>query len=172
MHPRQQGVTLVELLIVVALLAIVAQVALPAWQSFVAKNRSLALQHSVERAVHLARAQAITKRITVELCGSSNGISCSSNWSGGWLMHTRSSSQPTAVPMHSTELNPRHLTLQWAGFRPQIVFHANGYSTASNGRFFVCRDHAIDWQLVLNRQGRLRRASSAENREQDHRCAR
>ncbi len=171
MHPRQQGVTLIELLIVIALLAIVAQVALPAWQTFIAKNRSLALQHSVERAVQLARAQAITRRVSIELCGSSNGISCSSNWSGGWLMRAQPANKQPEPPSHVTELDSRHLSLQWAGFRSHIVFHATGYSTASNGRFFVCRDQAIDWQLILNRQGRLRRATTQENREQDQRCA-
>lgn len=98
MHPRQQGVTLIELLIVIALLAIVAQVALPAWQTFIAKNRSLALQHSVERAVQLARAQAITRRVSIELCGSSNGISCSSNWSGGWLMRAQPANKQPEPP--------------------------------------------------------------------------
>ena len=52
-----------------------------------------------------------------------------------------------------------------------LDFGLTPQDTASNGRFFMCRDGAIDWQLVLNRQGRLRRSSTQENREQDHRCA-
>lgn len=171
MQPHQQGVTLIELLTVVALLAVVAQVALPAWQTFIANNRSLALQHSVERAVQQARAQAIIQRSSFELCGSSNGTSCSNDWSSGWLIRPQARGQQPEPAWHVTELDPRQPALQWAGFRPQIVFHATGYSTASNGRFFVCRDHAIDWQLILNRQGRLRRATAQENRAQDQRCA-
>lgn len=169
---KQSGLTLVELLVVVALLAIVAQVALPAWQEFIMKNRSLALQHSIERAVYQARARAATRKTPFELCGSSDTESCSSNWSGGWILRAVPASGQPEPPEQITRLNPDHLQLQWAGFRPKIVFHANGYSTASNGRFFVCRDGVIDWQLVLNRQGRLRRTSLQENREQDHRCAR
>ncbi len=172
MHTREQGITLVELLIVIALLTVIAQVALPAWQTFIMKNRSQALQHSVERAVHLARSRAVTGHTTIELCGSRNGENCSSDWSSGWLMQAVPPGRQAEPPEQVTQLDPRHLQLQWAGFRPKIAFNASGYSTASNGRFFVCRDHAIDWQLILNRQGRLRRGSVRENREQDHRCAR
>lgn len=170
MH-KQNGLTLAELLIALALLAIIAQVALPAWQTFIAKNRSQALQHSVERAVQLARARAVTQRTNVELCGSSDALNCSNSWSTGWLVRAIPHGQEPLPPEHVAQLNPHHQQLQWAGFRQKIIFHANGYSTASNGRFFVCRDGIIDWQLVLNRQGRLRRASPQENREQDHRCA-
>ncbi len=167
---KRKGFTLIELLVVLAILAIVAQVALPAWQEFIMKNRSQALQHSIERALHLTRSKAITERIDVELCGSSDMSNCSSNWSGGWLIRKVPKSGQADTPSHINKLDNRHLQLQWAGFRPKVVFHASGYSSASNGRFFVCRKGRIDWQLVLNRQGRLRRAHSTENREQDHRC--
>ena len=148
---KRKGFTLIELLVVLAILAIVAQVALPAWQEFIMKNRSQALQHSIERALHLTRSKAITERIDVELCGSSDMSNCSSNWSGGWLIRKVPKSGQADTPSHINKLDNRHLQLQWAGFRPKVVFHASGYSSASNGRFFVCRKGRIDWQLVLNR---------------------
>src|SRR5690554_1683517 len=63
----QTGFTLTELLITIALLAIMAQIALPAWQEFISKNRSQALMHSVENAIHHARSMAVTHRIKTEL---------------------------------------------------------------------------------------------------------
>lgn len=170
MSGREQGTTLVELMIVAALLVILAQVAVPAWQDFIFKHRSQALQHSIERSIQLARSQAITRRTTIELCGSQNGQSCSNDWSSGWLMQSLPAAGQPARTEQVTRLDPRQPQLQWAGFRPRVSFDATGYSTASNGRFYVCRDRSIDWQLILNRQGRLRRGSSQENREQDHRC--
>lgn len=171
MHARQQGFTLVELLIIVAILAIAAQMAIPAWQAFIENNRSQALMHALENAIHQARAQAITRRIPMELCGSQNGLECTTRWSQGWIIRPLSNAGSELPPEQVVNLDTNPLQVQWAGFQPRLIFHANGYSTASNGRFFLCRDHAIDWQLVLNRQGRLRRASEQENREQDHRCS-
>ena len=173
MQIREHGFTLIELLIVLALLAIMAQIALPAWQAFVYKHRSQALRNNVERAVHQARATAITRRMSIELCGSKDGKECTDDWSEGWLMRALPRNKQPEEPSYINKLDDsQQIKLQWAGFRPRIIFHANGYSTASNGRFFVCRDHEIDWQLILNRQGRLRHSSNKENSEQGQRCTR
>lgn len=171
MRTRHQGITLVELLIIVAILAIAAQIALPAWQQFINNNRSQSAMHAIERTLHQARAMAVTRKVSIELCGSSNGLQCNDQWSQGWILQPRAQGSSQLAPEQVVSLDTGDLELQWAGFQRQIIFHANGFSTASNGRFFMCRDGAIDWQLVLNRQGRLRRSSTQENREQDHRCA-
>lgn len=170
MKHKHSGLTLVELMIILAILAIVSQIALPAWQQFIAKQRSQALQNSLERSVFQARSLAISQRIRIELCGSTDGESCSTNWSKGWIIrrYERNSSEPEIIARH--EQDPRHLQLNWSGFQPKILYHPGGLSTASNGRFYVCREQSIDWQLILNRQGRLRRARPQENREADSRC--
>ena len=167
----QWGLTLIEMLVFMAILAIILQVALPAWQDFIMKNRSQALQHSIERAVQLSRSQAVISKTNVELCGSQDQHTCSNDWSDGWVIRVQSLNGQPGQPSHVHTLDRRHLQLQWAGFRPKIVFNANGYSSSSNGLFFVCRDVKIDWQLILNRQGRLRRGQLQENRDHAHRCA-
>lgn len=167
----QTGFTLTELLITIALLAIMAQIALPAWQEFISKNRSQALMHSVESAIHHARSMAVTHRIKTELCGSLDQNHCHSDWSKGWLIREAAADAASQnTPLHIHSLDEPELKLQWAGFQQRIIFHNSGLSSASNGRFFVCRKQQIDWQLVLNRQGRLRRATEQENRNEDRRC--
>ncbi len=168
-HPNQ-GLSLVELMIIVAVLAIVSQIALPAWQHFIDRQRSQALQHSLERSVYQARNLAISHKTRVELCGSSDGQNCSNDWTRGWIIrrYERNHSQPEVIARHQQD--PQHLQLKWSGFQPKILYQPGGLSTASNGRFFVCKDQSIDWQLILNRQGRLRRGRPQENRESDSRC--
>lgn len=171
MRASQRGFTLTELLIVVALLAIVAQIALPAWQSFILNNRSQALRDSVTRAVLQARSLAAGHRVQVELCGSVDGRDCHANWAKGWIIRRHSRGTPQATPEYITTLNDQHLQLKWAGFQPRILFQSGGYGTTVNGRFYLCREQKIDWQLIINRQGRLRQASASENRDADYRCA-
>lgn len=170
MDKGERGLTLVELMISLVLLAVLLQFGLPAIRGFVDDNRSLALRHSLERAVHQARALAVSHRVRVELCGSSDGLACDSDWSRGWLIRKLESGKEPASTSQATTLDARSMQLHWAGFRPHILFHPGGYSTAGNGRFYLCRGQALDWQLVLNRQGRLRQASAQENIELGHRC--
>lgn len=162
----QGAFTLIELMIVVALLAILGLVAVPALQDFIERNRQQALYHQIIRAVQHARTHAITQRVKVELCGSYDGLSCHSDWSRGWLLSEVEQSTPLAV----TQLKRDRQRIHWSGFRPKIQFHSNGISPTGNGRFYSCYKHAVSWQLVLNRQGRLRTASRAENTAEQARC--
>lgn len=162
----QRAFTLIEMLIVVALLSILGLVAVPALADFIETNRQQALYHQVVRAVHNARTHAVTQRISVELCGTQDGISCHKDWSQGWLLMDSQAKKPVAV----TLLKSDRQRLQWRGFRNKIQFHSNGISPTGNGRFYSCHKQQISWQLILNRQGRLRKASSAENAAEQAHC--
>lgn len=163
----QRAFTLIEMCIVLAILAILAQIAVPAFHDFIERNQQQALYNQVARAVNHARAHAVTHRIRVELCGTLDGLSCDKDWSQGWLL--REINQP--LPIAVTQLKTDRRRLQWSGFQAKIQFHSNGISPTGNGRFFSCYKQEISWQLILNRQGRLRSASSAENAEQVTRCS-
>lgn len=163
---QQRAFTLVELLIVLTLLAILAQFALPTMHDFIQRNQQHALSNQIARALHNARAYAVTHRVGVELCGSQDGLSCVSDWSQGWLLREINQSTPVAV----TQLNTQQPRLQWSGFQSTIKFHSNGISPIGNGRFYSCDQQDISWQLILNRQGRLRSASTAENAAEQARC--
>ncbi|QEY59683.1 prepilin-type N-terminal cleavage/methylation domain-containing protein [Pseudomonas sp. C27(2019)] len=163
----QRAFTLVEMCIVLALLAILAQVALPAFQDFLERNQQQALYNQIARAVNHARTHAVTHRVRVELCGTHDGRSCNKDWSQGWLLREVNQLQPIAV----TQLKTDRRRLQWSGFQAKIQFHSNGISPTGNGRFYSCHKQEISWQLILNRQGRLRSASSTENAEQIARCS-
>ena len=55
---NQRAFTLVEMFIVLAVLAILAQVAVPAFQDFLERNQQQALCDQIARAVNNARAHA------------------------------------------------------------------------------------------------------------------
>jgi type IV fimbrial biogenesis protein FimT len=163
----QRAFTLIELCIVLALLAILAQIAVPSFQDFLERNQQQALQDQLARAVQHARMHAITHRTRVELCGSIDGVNCHSDWSQGWLFREVKQIAPLSV----TRLAPDKKRLNWSGFQTKIQFTSNGSSPIGNGRFYSCHKQHISWQLILNRQGRLRTASSSENEAEAARCS-
>ncbi len=67
----QHGFTLIELMIVVALLAIISAFALPAFQSFIASNRLTSEANELLAGLNLARSEAVRTQRRVVLCRAS-----------------------------------------------------------------------------------------------------
>lgn len=155
----QHAFTLVELLIVLALVAITGNIAIPALQDFLERNQQQMLYQQISRALQHARSYAVTHRVPVELCASNDGLSCNSDWSHGWLLRELNQTSTIAV----TLLNSDRQRLQWKGFNQTIQFHGTGTSPIGNGRFYSCHKGKVSWQLVINRQGRLRTEPDSEN---------
>ncbi|TXH92700.1 MAG: prepilin-type N-terminal cleavage/methylation domain-containing protein [Pseudomonas sp.] len=88
LHPsRHQGFTLIELMIVLAIIAIVALVAAPDYQSSIASSRKTSAANNLLGALQFARSEALTRRSDVTVCASSNGSTCSgSDWSTGGVV--------------------------------------------------------------------------------------
>jgi type IV fimbrial biogenesis protein FimT len=82
---RSKGFTLVELMITVAVVAILAAIAFPSFQQVLRSNRVASANNEVMGLVALARSEAIRNKRGGAVCGSSNGTSCDGDWSKGML---------------------------------------------------------------------------------------
>ena len=86
-----EGVTLIELLVALSVMAIVLTLGVPAFTDFFASGRMSAAANDVVSAMHLARSEAIKRRRSVTVCASGNASSpnpaCSAaaNPGVGWL---------------------------------------------------------------------------------------
>ncbi|MGC3819030.1 MULTISPECIES: GspH/FimT family pseudopilin [unclassified Acinetobacter] len=68
MQRKEQGFTLIELMITIAVLAIIATMAIPSFGDLVAKQKINAATRELMVAVNQAKSQAATMKTTVALC--------------------------------------------------------------------------------------------------------
>ncbi len=84
---RQRGFTLIELIITVAIAAIVMAIGVPSFQGMMRNNRAATQANEMISALNLARSEAVKRGRRVSLCPSSNGTGCSgTDWKSGWIV--------------------------------------------------------------------------------------
>lgn len=84
-----RGVTVLELMISVAIVAIVGTLAVPGFNSLYRNAGRTAAVNSFIHAVYLARSEAIKRGAVVSLCKSVDGQNClnrAPEWSTGWMV--------------------------------------------------------------------------------------
>lgn len=103
LYGRAGGLTLVELLIVMAVAAALIATAVPAFQWIIMGDRSLAQATSLLVSLNTARSEAIKQDLPggVTICPgpAADGISCNStaNWAQGWMVRNPQGGIPVSV---------------------------------------------------------------------------
>ena len=77
---RQSGISMIEVMITIAIVAILAAVAMPGMTSLIASQRLKAASSDIHTSLLLARSEAIKRNTDIEVNPSANG------WAGGWTV--------------------------------------------------------------------------------------
>ena len=84
----QSGFTAIELMVVIAIVAILASLAVPSFQGLIASSTLTSTTNDLIATLARARSDAIRRGKRVTVCMSANGTSCTTtgDWSQGWIM--------------------------------------------------------------------------------------
>ncbi len=136
MNPRRvstrpmSGYTLVELVITIAIVAILATIALPSFARVIASNSVVSGVNEFIAAVNLARMEAVRRGSRTGICASDNGSTCGTDWDAGYMVYAASSGTPAVItPLRAGKMSSRN-TL--TGSANDIKFTSRGLRDGSD----------------------------------------
>lgn len=152
-----KGVTLIELIIVLAIASIIALIGAPSLSKIVKDSRLRLAANSLQNSFALARSTSVARSSNVTICKSSNGTSCATtgDWSQGWMIFEDTGTIGDASDDTTTDASDdQRVRVQQsfdtsvsisgsAGLTSFVSFDANGFTRdASNnyqsGSIIVC----------------------------------
>ena len=167
---RCRGFTLIEVVVTLAVAAILMSVAVPSFQQMMETNRIAAITNDFSRALQLTRSEAVTRGTLVTMCKSDDindatpTCNNSAAWNDGWIIFADLNSNGAYDAAEDTVIRVGQPNIQAAAITTDsklanfISFNAVGEPRANgagNGTFSVCI--APDQRdIVVSVTGRVR----------------
>lgn len=178
LSPRRfKGFTLLELMVTMAIAAILITIGVPGLTTFIANNRMVSQVNAMVGVLNAARMEAIAQRRTVTVCGSSNGTSCDGTWSSNWIAFIDqnangaiNTSTPAAatddVVIRTAKVNS-NLTVAVLGNSgaATIQFNAQGFAVNASSTVRICdgRGNTYARGAILLASGRVAIATDTDS---------
>lgn len=172
MHNQSEynsGFTLVELMIVVAIVGILAAIGAPSFQDMLNQTRASSLANELAASLNLARSEAIKRGTQVSVCKSGNitaaspTCSTTASWQNGWLIFVDTGTSGTfdgtdarlkvGQPSNSSAVITADST-----FANYVSYLPSGMSKGSglpNGSLDICVG-GVARSIIINTTGRNR----------------
>jgi len=175
MNRKQTGFTLTELMITLAVAAILLSQAVPSFLTMLQDNRIVTQANDFVTSLNVARSEAVKRGDRVTICKSANNTSCAGggDWQQGWIIFTDSNSDATVN--NTDEILRTHgsldsnLTLSGViGSVTSYVSYTNNGSSqivggggAQTGTIVLCDSRGFGDKaraIVINASGQIRTA--------------
>ncbi|WP_438862973.1 GspH/FimT family pseudopilin [Neptunicella sp.] len=164
---KQYGLTLVELLITIAIVAILITVVGPNMRDMLVKNRVISQINEVSSMIQYARSTAVNEQTTTIICPSQDFTDCSTDWSNAKMVFIDANADGTRNAnediLAGTEINEG--TIITTGPALPIRFSATGV-TASPATILICHDSKeakFARALTVSLQGRVKTSDDSNN---------
>lgn len=163
--PKQRGVSLAELLVVMALLAATSAATLVDWPYWLRPQQGRQWLLQTQQSLARLRLQAVRDSEDITVCAAAAGAPCAARWQGDWLafadINLDQHWQPGEPRYTLAPELPAGWHMHWQSFRrdPVLIWRHAGDAGLSNGTLTLCPPRPQDaalMQLVISRSGRLR----------------
>ncbi len=135
-----RGFTLLELLITVAVAAVLAAIAVPSFRTVMQNSARDAALNSLSNALNYARNAALRSDAPVSVCPKvATSDACGSDWNNGWIVATRPASASTVVLMTKPALPAGGPKVTAVGGVGSIQFLPSGL-VSDKAAFLICDD--------------------------------
>lgn len=164
--PRSAGVTLVEMMVTLAVAAILAAVAVPSFRNVLNNSQLSSFVNSTLADMTLARSEAIKRARPVSVCGSADQQQCDGRWLDGRLVFLDENSDGDFDAgddeiLRRTDVTSGSLVVK---SRWHFTYFARG-TTNTPGTMVVCSTNASvdNRSLIVSSMGRARVVQSSHD---------
>lgn len=153
-----RGHTLIETLIVIAVIALLLGVALPSFSALVADHRRAATVNGLVTALHHARVASLTRARPASVCPDA-GDRCGDDWANGWLVFVEPrgwrAGQKVPEPSVLYRFGAVHGSFTLASNRAAYRFRPFR-ARSTNGTLLVCPAGRPGRAVIIAPSGRIR----------------
>lgn len=164
MKHHVKGITLIELIVALMILAIMTTLAAPAFSKFMAKQKLSSDLFKLKTLIESSRSKAISTKETIAVCGTS-GVneledydldSCTRDWQHVHILAVRGND----TRLHfEDKLTDSYSKIEWSAFQRKkyLAFSSTGYTQHQNGTLYLCHKHheELHRAVVVSKSGRV-----------------
>jgi len=151
---KNRGFTLVELVVTMVIIGILSMIAIPSFRHLTRSSEVISATNELVTALNVARTEAVTRRINVSVCMSTDQASCATtgNWDQGWIVYIGDTSVGEVLRSYSSP-SPK---VTMVGTKTRMTYAPSGYFSGVFNDTIQVKSNDKQINIITSANGRVR----------------